>query len=47
MGVMQGGIPSPILFDFIIKKIIDGAAVSGVKFSFDSNNFSHGKNDIA
>ena len=45
-GVMQGGIPSPILFnilfDFIIKKVIDEAAVSGVKFSYGSNDFFHG-----
>jgi retron-type reverse transcriptase len=47
-GVMQGGIPSPllfnILFDFIIRKVIDEAAVSGVKFCYGSNDFLHGKN---
>jgi hypothetical protein len=48
-GVMQGGIPSPllfnILFDFIIRKVIDEAAVSGVKFCYGSNDFFHGKNE--
>jgi hypothetical protein len=48
-GVMQGGIPSPILFnilfDFIIKRTIDEAAVSGIKFSYGSNDFFHGKNE--
>jgi hypothetical protein len=47
-GVMQGGIPSPILFnilfDFIIRKVINEAAISGVKFSYGSNDFFHGKN---
>ena len=48
-GVMQGGIPSPllfnILFDFIIRKVIDEAAVSGVKFCYGSNDFFHGRNE--
>ncbi|CAF1437436.1 unnamed protein product [Adineta ricciae] len=48
-GVMQGGIPSPILFnilfDFIIKEVISEAAISGVKFSYGSNDFCHGKNE--
>ena len=48
-GVMQGGIPSPILFnilfDFIMRKVIDEAAVSGAKFSYGSNDFVHGKNE--
>jgi hypothetical protein len=48
-GVMQGGIPSPILFnilfDFIIRKVINEAAVSGVKFSYGSNDFFHGRNE--
>ena len=44
-GVMQGGIPSPILFnilfDFIIKQVNNEAAVTGVNFSYDSNDFFH------
>ena len=48
-GVMQGGIPSPllfnILFDFIMKQVINEAAVSGVKFCYGSNDFFHGKNE--
>jgi hypothetical protein len=48
-GVMQGGIPSPILFnilfDFIIKKVIDEAAISGVKFSYGSDDFFHGQSE--
>jgi hypothetical protein len=48
-GVMQGGIPSPILFnilfDFIIREVINEAAISGVKFSYGSNDFFHGKNE--
>jgi hypothetical protein len=47
--VMQGGIPSPILFnllfDFIVRKVTDEAAVSGVKFSYGSNDFFHGRNE--
>ena len=47
-GVMQGGIPSPILFnilfDFIIREVINEAAISGVKFSYGSNDFFHEKN---
>ena len=45
-GVLQGGIPSPILFnilfDFIIRKVIIEVGVSGVKFSYGSNDFHHG-----
>ena len=48
-GVMQGGIPSPILFnllfDFIIREVINEAAISGVKFSYGSNDFFHSKNE--
>ena len=48
-GVMQLSIPSPllynILFDFIIKKVINEAGVSGVKFSYGSNDFFHGKSE--
>jgi hypothetical protein len=44
--VLEGGIPSPILFnmlfDFIIRKVIDEAGVSGVQFSYGSNDFYHG-----
>jgi hypothetical protein len=39
--VMQGGISLPtlfnILFDFIVRKVIDEAAVSGLKFSYGRN----------
>ncbi|CAF4285898.1 unnamed protein product, partial [Adineta steineri] len=45
-GVLQGGIPSPILFnllfDFIIRKVIDQAGASGVQFAYGSNDFYHG-----
>ncbi|CAM4769447.1 unnamed protein product [Rotaria magnacalcarata] len=45
-GVMQGGIPSPmlfnILFDFVIRKVIEEANIAGVKFSYGSNDFFHG-----
>ena len=48
-GVQQGGIPSPILFnmlfDFIIRKIIEEAGVTGVKFSYGSNDFFHAKRE--
>ncbi|CAF3911944.1 unnamed protein product [Rotaria magnacalcarata] len=44
-GVMQGGIPSPILFnilfDFIIRKVIEEADVTGVQFSYGRNDFFH------
>ena len=44
-GVMQRSIPSPILFiDFIIREVINEAAISGVKFSYGSNDFFHEKN---
>ena len=49
IGIMQGGISSPllfnILFDFIIRKVTDEAAVAGVKFCYGSNDFFHGKNE--
>ena len=49
MGVMQGGIPSPILFnilfDFIVRKVIDNAAVTGVKFAYGNNDFFHGNSE--
>ncbi|CAF3152656.1 unnamed protein product [Rotaria sp. Silwood2] len=45
-GVMQGGIPSPVLFnivfDFIIRKVLEEAKVAGVQFSYGSNDFFHG-----
>ena len=45
-GVLQGGIPSPILFnilfDFIIRRVIEEANVAGVQFSYGSNDFYHG-----
>ncbi|CAM4830075.1 unnamed protein product [Rotaria magnacalcarata] len=48
-GVMQGGIPSPmlfnILFDFVIRKVIEEASVAGVKFSYGSNDFFHGSRE--
>ena len=34
-GVMQGGIPSPVLFNFILRKVIDDVAVRGVKFAYE------------
>ncbi|CAF4573624.1 unnamed protein product [Rotaria socialis] len=44
-GVMQGVIPSPmlfnILFGFAIRKVIEEASVAGVKFSYVSNDFFH------
>ena len=46
---MQGDIPSPILFnilfDFIIRRVTDKAAVSGAKFSHGSYDFFHGRNE--
>ncbi|CAF1203414.1 unnamed protein product [Adineta steineri] len=48
-GVQQGGIPSPILFnilfDFIVRKVIEEAGVTGVKFSYGSNDFFHAKRE--
>ncbi|CAF4518527.1 unnamed protein product [Rotaria magnacalcarata] len=48
-GVMQGGITSPvlfnILFDFVIRKVIDEASAAGVKFSYGSNDFFHGSRE--
>lgn len=48
-GVMQGGIPSPILFnilfDFIVRKAIEDADVTGVTFSYGSNEFFHKRNE--
>ncbi|CAF1316375.1 unnamed protein product [Adineta steineri] len=48
-GVQQGGIPSPILFDilfdFIVGKIIEEAGVTGVKFSYGSNDFFHARRE--
>lgn len=42
---MQGGIPLPILFDilfdFIIREVIQWTAISGVKFSYDSDDLFH------
>ncbi|CAF3321652.1 unnamed protein product [Rotaria socialis] len=47
-GVMQGGIPSPILFNilfyFIIRKVIEEADVIGVQFSYGRNDSFHGVN---
>ncbi|CAF1480580.1 unnamed protein product [Didymodactylos carnosus] len=43
--VLQGGIPSPILFnvlfDFIIRKVVEEAGVDGVQFSYGSNDLYH------
>jgi hypothetical protein len=45
-GVIQGGIPSPglfnVLFDFIIRKVLEEASIIGVRFSHRSNDFFHG-----
>ena len=47
--VMQGDIPSPILFnilfDFVVRKVIDDAVVTGVKFAYGSNDFFHGNSE--
>jgi hypothetical protein len=44
-GVIQGGIPSPgllnVLFDFIIRKVLEDAGIPGIKFSHGSNDFFH------
>jgi hypothetical protein len=44
-GVMQGGIPSPILFnvllDFIMRKVIEEAGVSGVMLAYGKSDFFH------
>lgn len=43
-GLVQGSIPSPILFnilfDFIVRNVIDDATVADVKFSYGSNMIS-------
>ncbi|CAF3405297.1 unnamed protein product, partial [Rotaria socialis] len=48
-GVMQGGIPSPVLFnivfDFIIKKVLEQCSVEGVTFAYGSTDFYHGARD--
>ncbi len=44
-GVLQGGIPSCILFniffDLIIRKVMEEAAVNGIRFGYGSNDFYH------
>ena len=44
--MLQGGIPSPILFnilfDFIIRRVIKEGGIEGVQFSYGSNDFFHG-----
>jgi hypothetical protein len=46
-GVMQGGIPSPILFniffDFIGRKVLEETGVDGVKLAYGSIDFYHPK----
>jgi hypothetical protein len=48
-GVMQGGIPSPllfnILFDFIIRQVLEEASITGVKLAYGSNDFYHGSRE--
>ncbi len=48
-GVMQGGIPSPvlfnILFDFIIRKVLEEASVTGIKLAYGGNDFYHGSRE--
>lgn len=48
-GVMQGGIPSPILFnilfDFIMRKVIEEANVEGIKLGYGTNDFFHKAKD--
>jgi hypothetical protein len=45
-GVMQGGIPSPVLFnmlfDFIIREVLKEASLTGIKLVYGSNDFYHG-----
>ncbi|CAF5123235.1 unnamed protein product [Rotaria magnacalcarata] len=49
-GVMQGGIPSPILFnilfDYIMRKVIEEANVEGIKLGYGTNDFFHTAKDI-
>ena len=44
-GVLQGGIPSCILFniffDFIIRKVLEEAMVNGIRLGYGSNDFYH------
>jgi len=48
-GVIQGGIPSPvlfnILFDFIIREVLAEAAVAGIQLAYGSNDFFHGAHE--
>ena len=45
-GLMQGGVPSPvlfnILFDFIIRKMLQDFNVTSVRFAHGSSDFFHG-----
>ncbi|CAF4715786.1 unnamed protein product [Rotaria sp. Silwood1] len=49
IGVQQDGIPSPILFnilfDFIIRKVIEEAGIAEAKFSYGTNDFFHDKRE--
>jgi hypothetical protein len=49
-GVMQGGIPSPILFnilfDFIMRKVIEEADVEGIKLAYGKSDFFHTTKDV-
>jgi hypothetical protein len=49
-GVLQGGIPSPVLFnivfDFIIRKVLEEANVEGVRLAYGSNDFHHGAREM-
>ncbi|CAF5128728.1 unnamed protein product, partial [Rotaria sp. Silwood1] len=42
---MQGGIPSPVLFnivfDFIIRQVLEEASLTGFKLAYDSYDFYH------
>ncbi|CAF1586116.1 unnamed protein product [Rotaria magnacalcarata] len=48
-GVMQGGIPSPflfnIVFDFIMKKVLSETKIAGVQLSYGKNDFCHGRKE--
>jgi hypothetical protein len=48
-GVLQGGIPSCILFniffDFVIRKVLEEAALTGITFGYGSNEFYYTKKE--
>jgi hypothetical protein len=48
-GLMQGGIISPMLFnivfDYVIRKVIEEAGINGIKLAFGSRDFFHTNKD--